>query len=124
MPGGRSSLGFPTRGQGHAGPSDEQGHGKGVGKQGVGQQGGVHQGLGVVFDESYTSRELSPAPALGYLTVTKEEWTILSNKSHSFEQMARNQAITIKELETKLAESPYKRGKGRKDQFFIALRRI
>ena len=101
-------------GQGHIGPIDKQGH----------EQGGVHQGLGVVYDESYTSRELAPAPPLGYLTVTREEWTILSNKAHWFEEMAKKQAITIKQLETKLNESPYKRGKCMKDQFFIPLRRI
>ena len=52
--GGRGGHG--GHGQGHGGPSDEQGHGLGGGKLGVGQQGGVRQGLGVVFDESYTSR--------------------------------------------------------------------
>ena len=61
--GGRGGHGgHGGHGLGHGGPSDEQGHGKGGGKQGVGQQGGVHQGLEVVFDESFTSRELSPAP--------------------------------------------------------------
>jgi hypothetical protein len=62
----------------------------------------------VVFDESYTSRELYPAPLLGYRTVTKEEWTTISNRAHWFEEMANKQAITIQLLETKLAESPYK----------------
>ena len=58
------------------------------------------------------------APPLGYFTETKEEWTTLSNRTHWFEEMAKKQAITIKQLETKLAESPYKRGKCMKDQFF------
>ena len=101
-------------GQGHAGPINEQGH----------EQGGVHQGLGVVYDESYTSRELAPTPPLGYLTVTREELTIFFSKAHWFEEMANKQAITIKQLEMKLDKSPYKRGKCMKDRFFIPLRRI
>ena len=51
------------RGQGHYGPIDKQGH----------EQGGVHQGLGVVYDESYTSKDLPPTPPLGYISVTREE---------------------------------------------------
>ena len=75
----------------------------------------------MVFDDSYTSRELSHAPALGYLTVIAEEWTTLSNRAHWFEEMANKQAITIQLLETKLAESPYKRGKCMNDQFFYTI---
>jgi hypothetical protein len=62
--------------------------------------------------------DLPPTPPLGYLTVTREEWTILSNKRQWFEEMTEKQAITIKQLETKLAESSNKRGRCMKDQFF------
>ena len=63
-------------GQRHVGPRDKERHGKDGGGKGVGQQGGVHQGQREVLDGFYASRELSPAAALGYVTVTKEEWTI------------------------------------------------
>ena len=106
--GGRGGGGC---GQGHNGPIAEQGH----------EQGGIHQGLGVVYEESYTSRELPPTPPLGYLTVTREEWTILSNKVQWLEEMNKKQAITIQLLETKLAESPSKRVRCVKDQFFYSI---
>jgi len=85
----------------------------GHGGRGGGPQGGVHQGLGV--------EDLPPTPPLGYITVSREEWTIMSNKVQWLQDRTKEQAITIEKLEMKLADSPFKRVRCMKDQFFYSI---
>ena len=87
---------------GHGGTVVDCGHGGRGGHGGHGGRGGGFGGRGCGQGHHGLIAEHE------YITVTREEWTILSNKVQWFEEMAKKQAITIQLLETKLAESPKK----------------
>jgi hypothetical protein len=41
--------------------------------------------------------DLPPTPPLGYLTVTREDWTILSNKVYGLKKWQRNRQSPSKD---------------------------